>query len=453
MKIEDIVKMADKYRPTILETERIVWKTPEPGYREWKTSEYMAAKFKEFGYRIIKAGNIPGFYAEADTGRKGPCVCVLAEMDSLIVPEHPECDSETGAVHACGHNAQCASVVGAAAVFSNAEALAGLCGKIRFVIVPAEEMIELEYRRKLLEEGTVKFFTGKPEFMSRGFFDGVDMAFMGHASSKPQKSSVEVYPGNNGCITKTVIYTGKSAHAGGAPQNGINALNSALLGLQAVNSIRETFNEKNYIRVNAVIKSGGAACNAIPDYAVSEIMVRCADTESLEKINRKINRALACGAAAVGAGITIDDVMTYSPLINSKELNLLVGKCADDLSEIKDVIFNDEWDTGSSDVGSLSAVMPVCHFYSGGSSGGTHCKDFCITHPEELCVNTAKLYSAIITRLLSDNGGLAEVIKSEYKPEFESISDYLIYLDKCSSRFNAVKYNDDGSVKILQSAE
>ena len=99
----------DKHADLILETFDYIWKHPETGYREWNTHRYLKERFAALGYDVVEAGNIPGFYAEADTGRPGPTVVVFGEMDGLIIPEHPDADAKTGAVHACGHAAQTAA--------------------------------------------------------------------------------------------------------------------------------------------------------------------------------------------------------------------------------------------------------------------------------------------------------------------------------------------------------
>ena len=77
-----------------------IWKHPETGYREWKTSAYLEEKFESLGYTLIRAGNIPGFYTDLDTGKPGPKIAILGELDSLIVGNHPDADPETSAVHA-----------------------------------------------------------------------------------------------------------------------------------------------------------------------------------------------------------------------------------------------------------------------------------------------------------------------------------------------------------------
>ena len=98
----------------------------------------MEEAFEKLGYDIVRAGDIPGFYTVLDTGREGPEVLVLSELDSLICADHPDADPETGAVHCCGHHAQCAALVGLAAALKEPGVLDSLSGRIRLCAVPAE---------------------------------------------------------------------------------------------------------------------------------------------------------------------------------------------------------------------------------------------------------------------------------------------------------------------------
>ena len=113
--MQDILRAVDKNRTLILEAERYIWANPETGYKEYKTSAYMAEQFEKLGYTLHMAEGITGFYTTLDTGKEGPTVLVLGELDSIICPGHAECDKTTGAVHSCGHNAQCAALLGIAA--------------------------------------------------------------------------------------------------------------------------------------------------------------------------------------------------------------------------------------------------------------------------------------------------------------------------------------------------
>ena len=86
--------------------------------------------------------------------------------------------------HCCGHNAQSAALLGIAAALKQPHALDGLCGSIRLVVVPAEEMIQLAFREELRQKGIIKYNGGKTEFMYRGLLDGVRH---GHDGSRHDK--------------------------------------------------------------------------------------------------------------------------------------------------------------------------------------------------------------------------------------------------------------------------
>lgn len=85
-------------------------------------------------------------------------------------------------MHSCGHHAQCESLLGIAVALKEENALKGLCGKIKLCFVPAEELLEIDYRNDLMNKGIIKFCGGKPEFLYRGYFDTTDIAFMVHTS-------------------------------------------------------------------------------------------------------------------------------------------------------------------------------------------------------------------------------------------------------------------------------
>ena len=128
--MKDIIAAVEKHSRMILDAERYIWKHPETGYREVETSAYMEENFRKLGYDLVMAKNITGFYTVLDTGRPGPTVLVMAELDSILCPEHPEANPETGAVHSCGHNAQCAALLGVAVALKEPGMLDGLCGRM-----------------------------------------------------------------------------------------------------------------------------------------------------------------------------------------------------------------------------------------------------------------------------------------------------------------------------------
>lgn len=434
----------EKYTDKILEAERYIWKNPETGYKEFKTSAYMEKAFRELGYDLVMADGITGFYTVLDTGKPGPEILVLAELDSIICPGHKESDPQTGAVHSCGHNAQCAALIGVAAALKEPGVLDELCGRIRLCAVPAEELLEIEYRAKLKEEGKIKYFGGKTEFLYRGYFDGVDIAFMVHTSD-----SYKISKGSVGCITKQIIYKGVAAHAGGAPWNGVNALYAANCGINAINAIRETFKESDVIRVHPIITSGGSMVNAIPEKAVLESYVRGTSFEAICRENKKVNRALCGAALSFGANVEIIDNPGYAPLENDENMRNITYKAAQLFIPEYDMQMTDGVSSGSTDMGDLCCVMPVIHPYAGGCSGRGHGDDYQIADPVAACVACAKLQLGMLYVLLSDGAVEAKKVISEYKPLFASKEEYLGFLDSLVSSGDRIEYKDDSATVKL----
>ncbi|MBO5968510.1 MAG: amidohydrolase [Clostridia bacterium] len=427
----------EKHRELILASERYIWQNPETGYKEFKTDTYMKKVFEDLGYELTPAEGITGFVTVLDTGRPGPEVLVLGELDSIICPAHPESDKVTGAVHSCGHNAQCAALVGIAAALKEEGALDSLSGRIRLCAVPAEELLEIEYRSDLREKGVIKYMGGKSEFLSRGLFDGVDIAFMIHTSG-----SFHTSLGSVGCMAKKITYKGKAAHAGGSPWAGRNALYAANCGLNAVNAIRETFKESDIIRVHPIITSGGAMVNAIPETATLESYVRGKTFDAIVSANKKVNRALIGGALSLGTNIDITDIPGYAPLNNDKNMIALTIEAAAKAIPEYEMKEGHGFGSGSTDMGDLSCIMPVIHPYAGGAAGTSHGNDYYIVDPVAACIASAKLQLSMLSLLLSNGAERAKKIVEEFEPQFESAKAYLDYIDSLNCTGDRIEYSE-----------
>jgi len=92
----------------------------------------------------------------------------MGELDAVVSPMHPCADPVTGAAHACGHNAQVASMLGAAMGLIYGNVLDKLAGDVAFMAVPAEEYVELEFRERLRDEGKIKFFGANRSLFGSG---------------------------------------------------------------------------------------------------------------------------------------------------------------------------------------------------------------------------------------------------------------------------------------------
>ncbi|MBP3684917.1 MAG: amidohydrolase [Oscillospiraceae bacterium] len=436
----------EKHRQLIFDAERHIFHNPEPGFREWKTCAYLAEKFRELGYTLTEAGTIPGFYTDIDTGRPGPRVLVMGEMDALGCPNHP--DAVDGIAHACGHNAQSAGLLGVAAALAEPGALEGLSGSIRLMAVPAEEMVQLEFRNGLRKQGIIRFLSGKAEFMARGFMKDVDMAVLIHTRDLKDKDFFS-RRGSNGFVRKEVIYRGVAAHAASAPEDGVNALYAATLGLQAVNSLRETFREDQKIRVHGIITHGGAAANVIPDEVHLELAVRGAQVETIRSVAKKVDRALVGAAVSLGAQIEIHNQPGYTPLLNEPSFLEVFKECAEVISGPEKVnIDRGNWSTGSTDMGDMCAVMPTIQPYATGAVGKGHGADYQIADPEKACVNSAKAEILLLDALLKEDARKARKIISGFQAPFTQ-EEYIAYLDSCFAEDCPIEYGTDGTIRLF----
>ncbi|MBO7344664.1 MAG: amidohydrolase [Clostridia bacterium] len=437
--MEKLIKAVEKHTDLILKSERWLWAHPETGYKEYETAKYMTEKFTELGYDLVQAGDIPGFYTVIDTGRPGPTLLILAELDSIICFGHKECNPKTGAVHSCGHHAQSAALIGIAAALKEPGVLDGLSGKIKLCSVPAEELLEIEFRNELRKKGVIKYMGGKSEFLYRGYFDDVDLAFMVHTSvGETFASSL----GANGCIAKKIIFKGVASHAGGSPWNGKNALYAATCGINACNALRETFKDADQIRFHPIITSGGAMVNAIPETVTAESYVRGKTFESILEANKRINQALIGGAMSINCNVELVDIPGYAPLVNSPDMiKAYQEACSIGVPEYG-YVHREVYSGGSTDMGDLSCIMPTIHPNAPGAQGTSHGSDYYLVDPMKACVGSAKVQLVMLSLLLKDDAKRAKEIIANFEPRFKSKKEFLDYCDAIFAEGDRIIYED-----------
>jgi amidohydrolase len=294
--------------------------------------------------------------------------------------------------------------------------LSELAGRVVLFAVPAEEYVEIEYRLELKRQGKIEFLGGKAELIKLGHFDDVDMAMMVHVSANPDDKRVGLRSTNNGLVAKFVRFLGKAAHAGGAPDRGINALNAASLALTAIHYQRETFRDQDHIRVHPILTRGGETVNIVPRLATMETFVRGATIEPILAANAKVDRALRGAALAIGAGVEITTLPGYLPLAPNDAMVKLFGGNAERLVDPSDINPDLGHRSGSTDMGDLSQIMPCIHPYAGGAQGNGHGSDYEIVDYETAAVVPAKAMAMTVVDLLANGASAGQRIVSETTP-------------------------------------
>jgi amidohydrolase len=420
MPTRDEVKRAisdaiDRRGAEIISLGETIRRHPELGFKEFKTARLVEETLRAIGLEPRAGLAVTGVRAEVKGARDGPTLALMGELDGLVVAGHPQADPETGAAHACGHNAQVAGLLGAAIGLAQSGAMAHLAGRVVFFAVPAEEYGDIEWRLEQARLGKIEFLGGKPELLRLGHLDDVDLAMMIHTTSQPELKRAAIAASNNGCIVKTVRYLGRAAHAGGAPHLGVNALYAAQIALAAINAIRETFRDEDSIRVHPIITHGGSQVNVIPAEARIETYIRGKTVEAILDANVRVDRALRAGALALGARVEIETLPGYLPLHNDPALARLFTANAE-------AVLGEEHVTeaghrsGSTDMGDLSHVMPTVHPYMGGATGAGHGADYAIADPQLGYIEPARQLAFMAVDLLWGNAEVARQVQGAWKP-------------------------------------
>lgn len=388
---------------------------PEYGFKEFKTSAKLAAQFDKLGIPYRKGMAVTAVKGVLKGGQPGPTVAILGELDAIGCPDHPKADPDTGAAHACGHHMQQSSMLAAAYGLAKSGVMKELCGNVVFFGVPAEEYIQLAYRKKLRKEGKIHFLCGKGELIYEGEFDDIDMAMMIHSRKKSPEPLVAVGSSSNGFIGKTIQYVGKSAHAADVPDQGINALNAAMLGIMGINALRETFRDQDSVRVHPIITKGGDLVNNVPDDVRIETYVRAKTMEAIDSTNAKVDAALKAGGMAIGARVNIDTLPGELPLICNKEMNdLFVANARDAFPGVK--VTDAGHFSASTDMGDVSHLMPAIHPFIGGVDGLLHGPDFKVVDFKSAALMPGKAFAGVVIDLLSDDAKEARAILKDFKP-------------------------------------
>lgn len=425
---DDIYKIGDS-----------IYSEPELGFKEKKTSEKVKKVFDELNIDYEDKIAITGIKGKLKGKESKYNVAVMAELDSVVSPNHPDADPETGAAHCCGHNAMIASLVGLAYALKDTNIMDELSGDVSLLAIPAEEYVELGYRNKLIEEGKINFLGGKQEFIRLGAFDDVDISMMIHLFSSENEDSEDIKAitsaSSNGFLGQEIFFKGKASHAGAAPDNGINALNAANVALTAINANRETFKDEDHIRVHPIITKGGDLVNIVPEDVRIETYIRGANIESIVDATKKVTNSWKAGALAIGADVDINTMSGYLPENPDRNLADIMYENQKFIFGEKKVLKKGPHGSGSSDVGDVASLIPTVQSSIGGAKGQFHGDDYRLVDKEIAYIDSAKMLALSVIDLLYNDGEKAEKVVEEFQPLYKNKEEYLEKWGKLPEQF------------------
>jgi amidohydrolase len=313
----------------LIETADWIHAHPEIGHQEVEAAKRLSGLLESAGIPVEMgtAGMATAFKAELGSkGADRPRVAILAEYDAL-----------PGLGHGCGHNLIGTSAVGAGLALS--EVIPELPGSIWVLGTPAEE-------------SAAPNSGGKVHMVNAGVFSDVDAAIMFH----PGTETAVTLDRSLAARGFEFFFHGKAAHAAGAPEEGVNALDAVVLLYNAVSVMRQQV--RSDVRIHGIILSGGAAANIIPDYAAIRYRTRADDSDYLAEI---VERVVACAeGAAKATGCRLEWTEYMPGYENTMPNKVLLDLMSDNLRTLGLTVNNERRRSGrgSTDFGNVSRRVP-----------------------------------------------------------------------------------------------
>lgn len=308
---------------------RELHKIPELGLDLPKTRAYVIAKLDEYGIPYTLSEKDSSIIATLKGGKPGKTVALRADMDALPIQEETGVDymsTHDGCMHACGHDAHTAMLLGTAKVLAAHKD--ELCGEVRFLFQTAEELAK-----------------GAPIIVENGGLDGVDAVFGTHIGSIISKDipagTFIVSPGPvMASFDRFVIKVKGVGCHGSTPEKGVDPVNIAahiVTSLEAV-SARE-FNAfiPNVITIGRI--AGGNQYNIIPGEVELEGTTRAFNENVRQRLAKRIGEIAAATAEAFGGSVEFTMDWGASPVVND-------AACAAFAAEAVRDIFGDKLITG-----------------------------------------------------------------------------------------------------------
>ena len=420
---QKVCKAIAAHRADIEAIANAILAEPELGFKEVKTAKKVQDALAKLGLEFTTEHGLTGVKARMKGRTSKRTIAMLAELDAIVCRNHKNADPVTGAAHCCGHNIQIANMI--AVAYGLREVMDELDGDVVLFAVPAEEYVEIDWRNAQRDANRLKYLGGKQQLIAEGAFDDIDMAMQMHVAAG---SEFNLGASSNGFIGKLIEYHGRPAHAAFAPEEGINALNAAMMGVMGVNAIRETFRDQDHVRFHPIINAGGDLVNVIPDYVKMESYVRASNIEAMARYNKAVDRALKAGGDALGAKCDIQNLPGYLPLRPDQAFRDLLRENAVSLFG-EDQVTLGEHSAGSTDMGDVSHLMPVVHPWVGCVDGVLHGADYALRDGEVAYTKTPQVLALTIVDLLANGAEKAEAICQAFKPQLDRDS-YVKFMDE-----------------------
>lgn len=380
----------------LTEWRRHLHEHPELGNREYNTAAYVTAHLKTLGLEIQTGVAKTGVVAILKGGKPGPCIALRADMDALPVKERvnlPYASKDSGdflgqkvpVMHACGHDAHVAMLMGTAEVLAALKK--DIAGTVKFIFQPAEEGPpgdEPGGAGLMVKEGVMN----NPK---------VDVIFGMHIESWIPAGDIQYKTGSFMASTDafTVKVKGKQTH-GSQPWLGVDPVAVSANIIEAFQQI--VSRQMDIVKAPVVITvskiNGGVRFNIIPEEINMEGTLRTLDEKMHEEVQQRMKFTAAKIAEASNATAEVNFIEKTLVTYNNPEL---VEKMIPSLQTAagKENVRSMNWVTGGEDFSYYGIKAPAFFFYFGGMPRGNDAKNAPPHHTPDFMIDDSMLHVGV----------------------------------------------------------
>ncbi|MFT4092371.1 MAG: amidohydrolase [Niabella sp.] len=386
---------AQAIQPELAEWRRHIHQHPELSNREFKTQQYVLEHLKKLGIetQIMAKTGVTGILKG---GRPGPVIALRADMDALPVAERNDLPykstakgeylgKEVPVMHACGHDAHVAILMGTAAVLASMKK--DLPGTVKFIFQPAEEGAPPG------EEG------GAALMVKEGVMDNPKVAaiFGLHIESWIEEGKVFYKPGPFMAASDwfTIKVKGKQSH-GAQPWLSVDPVAT---GAQIINSLQQIVSRQEDITQAPVVLTvgkinAGIRNNIIPEELEMAGTIRTFDTAMQTDVHRRLRHIAANIAAANNASVEVtinkNTLVTYNNVELTRKIIPLLEKAVG-----KENVQETKWVTGAEDFSFYGTKAPAVFLYYGGMPKGNDPSKAPHHHTPDFMISDAMLQNGV----------------------------------------------------------
>jgi amidohydrolase len=346
---------AQKLAPELIRLRRDIHAHPELGFQEFRTSALVADTLRELGIDVRTGVGRTGVVGEMGSG-DGPIIAIRADMDALPIKqknEVPYRSQNDGVMHACGHDAHTAMLLGAASLLRQSFAAGGWHGRVRFLFQPSEEAFD------------AAGVSGATAMIADGALENVDAVIALHVASDQEAGILRFQDGYSLANVDSfrAWVRGDGGH-GAYPHTGsdpLYMLGPILNAIYAIPSRRIDPLRSCVVSLGQI--SGGAAPNVIPNEVFIQGTIRSHEANVRAQLWAELETAFKL-SETLGGSYALEIDKGYPSLYNNAEVNGWMKQVAADLLT-PDQIVDAEFGMGAEDFAYMTQAAKGAMFMLG----------------------------------------------------------------------------------------